>query len=71
MSRLAKTIPWERLSCRHGCTAPVVELVYFPDGCLCIADPLQALCWHHTCRSEGAGRPGVLVASRAAELKCR
>jgi hypothetical protein len=35
------------LKCRHGCDEGIVGIFYFPNGCLCFPDQIQALCRQH------------------------
>jgi hypothetical protein len=35
------------LKCRHGCDEAIVGVFYFPDGCVCLEERIQALCRHH------------------------
>lgn len=33
--------------CRFGCASPAAAIVYYPQGCICWPDVLQALCGQH------------------------
>lgn len=49
-----------RIKCRFGCDDPVV-IVYAPEGCICWADPVQALCAQHLAKIESVGTVTILV----------
>lgn len=42
------------LRCRFGCDE-VVGIFSVPDGCICWADPLQALCSQHAIKAQSGG----------------
>ena len=39
------------LSCRHGCKEAIVGVFFFPHGCVCLDDQVQALCRYHMDRA--------------------
>lgn len=42
------------LKCRFGCKNPV-GIYHVPEGCICWADPIQALCMQHFIKAESEG----------------
>lgn len=55
------------ITCRL-CDAPAVGVYHLPRGCVCAADPVQALCAQHTCSAEPlAGMWPILEPVQAAE----
>ncbi len=41
------------LKCRYGCDRDIVGVFYFPYGCVCLEEQVQALCHHHMARAAG------------------
>lgn len=40
------------LKCRHGCSDSIVGIYYFPTGCVCSDEQVQALCLQHMKKAE-------------------
>lgn len=48
------------IKCRFGCENPI-GIYHVPDGCICWADPIQALCPQHLLTAESIGPIEVIV----------
>lgn len=46
--------------CRFGCDAPVA-IYHVPQGCICWADPVQALCAQHALKAQSTGAITMIV----------
>ena len=47
----------EAIPCRFfpACSDPAEAIWYVPKGCICWADPIQALCGQHAYKAESEG----------------
>jgi hypothetical protein len=52
--KIAPANEMAKVQCRFGCRAPI-GIFHVPAGCICFADPVQALCMQHLVKAESCG----------------
>ncbi|MDN5849111.1 MAG: hypothetical protein L0H63_05655 [Nitrococcus sp.] len=53
------------------CTAPAVDIYHMPGGCVCAADPVQALCAQHATKATPLDGMWSILGSHLAGLRDR